>query len=48
MAKLLIKNGVVRNATTAKRESKLKLQGYTEFKQGKPKPTPKPTNTETK
>jgi len=48
MAKLLIKNGVVRTATTTKRENKLKLQGYTEFKGGKAKPAPKPTNTETK
>lgn len=47
MAQALIKNGVVRTATTDKRVNKLKLQGYTDFKPGKPKPTPKPT-TETK
>jgi len=41
-AELFIKNGVVRSAPTAKRASKLKIQGYTEFKPGKAKPAPAP------
>lgn len=45
MTKLLIKNGIVRTAGTAKRESQLKIKGYTEFN---PKKEPKPEPTETK
>lgn len=46
MAKQLIKNGIVRTAQTTKRENKLKLQGYVEFKpKAKPKAKPK-TETE--
>lgn len=46
MAKQFIKNGIVRTAQTAKREGKLKLQGYVEFKpKSKAKPKPK-TETE--
>lgn len=41
MAKLLIKNGVVRSAGTAKRENQLKLKGYVEFNPKKPEATPK-------
>lgn len=40
--KLFIKNGIVRTATTDKRASKLKMQGYAEFVPGKPAPTAKP------
>lgn len=41
MAKLLIKDGVVRTAATAKRENQLKIKGYTEFNPKKPEATPK-------
>ncbi len=38
---LFIKNGIVRTATTGKRASKLKVQGYEPFVPGKPsKPAP--------
>lgn len=45
--KKMIKNGVVRTVQTAKRESVLKMQGYTEFTPKK-KATPKPATKETK
>jgi hypothetical protein len=47
MAKLLIKDGVVRSASTAKRESQLKVKGYTEFNPKKGT-TEKPVTPETK
>lgn len=47
MAKLLIKNGIVRTAGTAKRESQLKVKGYVEFNPKKGTPVT-PTTPETK
>jgi hypothetical protein len=47
MAQLLIKNGIVRTASTGKRESQLKLKGYTEFNPKKPTPAPKQEEAKT-